>query len=744
MVNVPESSPAITYTVGGTVQAGSGYYVTRAADGELLELCLAGEFAYVLTSRQMGKSSLMVRTADRLRDKANGETVTPVIVDLQEIGTPSQEEWYFGFLAAVVDQFEVALATDLYDWWDEQRGLGITQRLTRFFDQVLLPQVAGRIVIFVDEIDTTLSLDYTDDFFIAIRYFYTVRAENPAFQRLSFVLLGVATPGELIKDGKRTPFNIGRRVELMDFSETEAAPLAAGLGLPESQGAAVFGEILGWTGGHPYLTQRLCGAVRTHPPAPSRKGEKEDLVPSLVDGLVEALFLGEGSEQDNNLQFVRDMLTGRAPGGEVLGLLQIYREIWREKVVLDEEQSILKNHLKLAGIVGREGSRLVVRNRIYERVFDRGWLRRHWPLNWVGQLRLAWKVVAVSAAVTLGVGWLGLVAYNQSRQLQGALTEVEAANKMALANEGRANQNAREAEIQAGRAEEQRQVAEGRAAELTVQTQNLQQQRALAQENAARAEESAREAAAQTTLAEARQQVAEEAQRDAVAARLVAEVQRRRAETATVAAEESAREAEEQRQVAERQAAEAKLREQAAVVLTWMPTRQAPKGMALALQTYASADNQKTSTSVLKFSESSLLSAVQQLKESQRLEGHEQEVYGVAISPDGERIVSGSDDGTLRLWDLQGQQIGEPFQGHTNWVLSVAFSPDGERIVSGSSDGTLRLWHASPTAWFRIGCNRLRYHPLFRDPATEIPNDPELLESVVQARQACQTRVWDP
>ncbi|WP_353259134.1 WD40 repeat domain-containing protein, partial [Prochlorothrix hollandica] len=94
--------------------------------------------------------------------------------------------------------------------------------------------------------------------------------------------------------------------------------------------------------------------------------------------------------------------------------------------------------------------------------------------------------------------------------------------------------------------------------------------------------------------------------------------------------------------------------------------------------------------------------------------------------------------------DLQGPQIGEPFQGHPNWVRSVAFSPDGERIVSGSDDGTLRLWHASPTAWFRIGCNRLRYHPLFRDPATEIPNDPELLESVVQARQACQTRVWDP
>ncbi|MDS4014332.1 MAG: hypothetical protein RKP46_08240, partial [Candidatus Accumulibacter sp.] len=74
-------------------------------------------------------------------------------------------------------------------------------------------------------------------------------------------------------------------------------------------------------------------------------------------------------------------------------------------------------------------------------------------------------------------------------------------------------------------------------------------------------------------------------------------------------------------------------------------------------------------------------------------------VTSVAFSPDGRRIVSGSDDNTLRLWDAAtGAAIGEPLRGHTERVASVAFSPDGRRIVSGSGDKTLRLWDAATGA----------------------------------------------
>src|SRR5262249_48606268 len=139
--------------------------------------------------------------------------------------------------------------------------------LSRSLSLPSVSSVAKSLVIFIAEIDSVRSLPFsTDEFFAAIRQCYNRRTEDPPSHRLTFCLLGVATPSDARPAVRMTPFNIGTRIELTDFSAEEAAPLRAGLvlgsaemsGRSEAEAQALLDRVLHWTGGHPYLTQRLC------------------------------------------------------------------------------------------------------------------------------------------------------------------------------------------------------------------------------------------------------------------------------------------------------------------------------------------------------------------------------------------------------------------------------------------------------------------------------------------------------
>lgn len=485
------------YTDGGTVQPDTNLYITRKADEELLALCRAGFFAYVLSPRQMGKSSLMVRTTRGL----NAQNIRSVIIDLSQLGVQSttDEEWYLGLLTTIEDQLD--LQQDVYHWWQASAHLGLAQRLTLFFQEVLLPEIKVPVVVFVDEIDATLSLPFTDDFYAAIRHLYNARASVPVFQRLSFVLIGVATPGDLIRDPQRTPFNIGKRVELSDWTFEEALPLANGLGLEPERARQVLRWLLKWTGGHPYLTQHLCLLV-------AEKHRSEWSEPD-VDALVEDTFF-KGESLNNNIAFVRDMLTKRAD--DPTATLTLYRKIRRSRApIYDEEQSQVKSHLKLSGVVRRNNSTLHVRNLIYKQVFNDRWVKEHLPFNWTEQFqRLRRAAIAAAVIFVLFILTpLAIYALHQRNQAVARAAQLEHALQETQAARDEAKAAQREAEQLRQRAEEQRQIAE-------TQRAAADGQRTLAEEATKKELTARRQAEDSAKLAQEAEQEAQKLRAEAV------------------------------------------------------------------------------------------------------------------------------------------------------------------------------------------------------------------------------------
>ena len=418
------------FVTGGSLRFDAPSYVERQADRQLYQGLLASDFCYVLTSRQMGKSSLMVRTANRLR--AGGVRV--VVLDLTAIGqNVSPDQWYYGLLVRAGEQLGVEDALDEY--WNANAHLGPCQRFFSALRHVALnavpqeakpapPEWAGeegdqqRLVVFVDEIDVVKSVNFsTDEFFAAIRECYNRRSEDLEFCRITFCLLGVAMPSELIRDTRLTPFNIGRRIELADFTFEEAATLATGLQYADRIGAhpsRLLKRVLYWTGGHPYLTQRLCLAL----------SGQERLRRVTVDAVcAELFFSSRASQRDDNLIFVRERLLRN--DDDVVGLLALYQRILRGKRVPDEDTSAHVSTLRLSGVVRAEKGYLVERNRIYGRVFDSRWVQGHMPNAELQRQRAAYRLgwiraTSIAAAVITVLAMMMLALFRKSAEARRA------------------------------------------------------------------------------------------------------------------------------------------------------------------------------------------------------------------------------------------------------------------------------------------------------------------------------------
>ncbi|MDJ0899258.1 MAG: GUN4 domain-containing protein [Xenococcus sp. MO_188.B8] len=309
----------------------------------------------------MGKSSLCVRVKQRLEK----EDFVCSVIDLSGIGQGEKEQWYKSFASQLTKSFDASVKKKWRSWWRENQELTPMEKLHQLMEELLLPSLLPqqKLVIFIDEIDFVKSLEFnTDEFLALIRSCSNERSLNPIFNQVTFCLLGVATPADLIENKQVTSFNIGTGIALQGFRLTEAEPLIAGLQGKVVSPESVMSDILYWTGGQPFLTQRLCNlVVQEHNPKPD--------IPELVQRQI--IDHWETQDEQEHLRTIKNrILSNEQRAGY---LLELYQKVLNPgQVPLNNSSE--ERELQLSGLVVKRGNVLEVYNPIYARVFDESWI----------------------------------------------------------------------------------------------------------------------------------------------------------------------------------------------------------------------------------------------------------------------------------------------------------------------------------------------------------------------------------
>lgn len=349
-------------------------YVRRPADDALFETLVSGGYAHVIAPDRTGKTSLIAATSARLQ---NNE-IKVAIIDLAQIserdGGADAGRWYYSIAYRLLRQLRLKI--DLQAWWQDKSFLSNRQRLVEFYVEIILHNISGRVVVFIDEIQCIGDLPFAGQLLASIRAAHNARITEPDFARLSFVLIGECDPASLVEDAKLSPFAVTRPIHLSDFTRDDLNLFVNELNLSEADSKAALDRIYYWTGGQPYLSQKLARSVARE----SVSGNIE----VHVDRIAMHQLAGRAAiRNEPHMSHIHRVVTTDKKHCEAL--LNLYGKIRKGVTTEADLGSPLQRRLVAVGLIvpGDDGT-LTIRNRLYESVFTARWANENLPLHWRG------------------------------------------------------------------------------------------------------------------------------------------------------------------------------------------------------------------------------------------------------------------------------------------------------------------------------------------------------------------------
>lgn len=651
------------YRVGGSLAYNHPTYIERNADRELLTALKNGQFCYVFNCRQMGKSSLRVRVTHILQQLG----MDCASVDITSLGSNDNlSQWYNGVITRLFLGFNLTGKINLKSWLREREDLPPVQRLGQFIEEVLLVYCRGeKIYIFIDEIDKILSLQFSlDDFFSLIRYCYNQRAENAQYERITFALFGVATPADLIREKTQTSFNIGQAIELTGFNLAEIAPLAAGLSSQSNYQPDCLEKIIFWTGGQPFLTQKICQLLR-----------ESDLD---IETLIKERIINNWESQDEpvHLRTIADRLLRNQD--KAARLLGIYQQIL-EKEAIPYDDSPEQGELRLSGLVVKKDNQLVVYNPIYREIFNLNWVEKQ-----LEQLRPYSEAIAA---------WQQSNYTDESRLLRG-----KALNNALDWSQGKSLSNLDYQFLTAS------QNLDKREAEISLETQKQANKiLAIAHQKATKRIQIGSVILIASLLGSLLAFIqVKQAWQQVETAQLGIQLQRNgdsywqqfhfeelESLMAAMQAVNSLKNIVTDDQTLSKYPATSPIITLQQILDRIQEKNQLQGHRGTIYSVSISPDRQKIASA----SQDKTVKIWNQKGENiQTLTGHQGAVYSVIFSPDGQKIATASRDGTIKIWDLSGKIILSLGQENTEAFYSVNFSPDGQKIAGAAADKTAKIW----------------------------------------------------